>query len=119
MTPKKWLAVSALALLPFAAHAQNAPQQPDPLDANAPVQASTYQSEFRNYQTVGDQTASPEKVWRAANDEMATLGGHAGHMKNMDDEAAVPPSPNAAGSSPAEHAPASSQKAPMDHSKHH
>ena len=65
---------------------------------------------------VDDDTASPEKKWRAANDEMATLGGHAGHMK---DEAAVLPPSGEAGSSPAKNAPAPSQKAPMDHSKHH
>jgi hypothetical protein len=102
MTLKQWLAVGVVASFPFAATAQLAPQQPDPLDANATVPASAYESAFKNYQAAAGEQKSPDKAWRAANDEMAKLGGHVGHMK---DEAA-------ASSAPA-------QAAPMDHSKHH
>ena len=116
MTPKKWLAVSAIALLPFAAAAQNALPQPDPLDPDVSVQASTYQSAFLNYRTIGEETGAPDQAWRSANDEMGRLGGHAGHLK--DEPAASPPS-GAVGVAPAENVPAPSRKAPADHSKHH
>jgi hypothetical protein len=108
MTLKQWLAVGVLASLPFAATAQQAPQQPNPLDANATVPASTYESAFKNYQTAADEQASPDKAWRFANDEMAKLRGHVGHMKDE-----VP----ASSTSPASSTPA--QAAPMDQSKHH
>jgi hypothetical protein len=102
MTVKQWLAVGVLASLPFAATAQQAPQQPNPLDANATVPASTYESAFKNYQSTADEQASPDKAWRSANDEMAKLGGHAGHMKDDAPPSSVP-----------------ARAVPMDHSKHH
>ncbi|RJG03504.1 hypothetical protein D3878_19465 [Noviherbaspirillum sedimenti] len=86
------MAVGVLASLPFAAIAQQTPQKPDPLAANAPVPASTYVSAFKNYQAAADEQATPDKAWRAANDEVAKLGGHAGHIKS---------------------------DAPADHGKHH
>jgi HAMP domain-containing protein len=78
----KWLAVAALASLPFAAVAQRASQQLQPGDANATVPASVYESAFKNYQAAADEQDSPDKGWRASNDEIQRLGGHAGHMKD-------------------------------------
>lgn len=100
---KQWIAIGVLAsaLLPFAATAQQKTQQPSPLDANAPVSASTYVSAFKNYQAASDEEVSPDKAWRAANDEVGKLGGHAGHIKNDSTEQS-----------------ASSPSAPVDHSKH-
>jgi len=82
MTLKLWLAAGVLTSLSFGAIAQQAAQTPDPLDANAAVPASTYESAFKNYQDVAENQTSPDKIWRAANDEMARLGGHAGHMES-------------------------------------
>jgi len=102
MTLKQWLTMAVVTSLSFAAHAQQVHQQPDPLDANAAVSATTYVSAFKDYCPLSDQQASPDKVWRATNDEMARLGGHAGHSK-LD--------------VPASQAPV--QSAPVDHGKHH
>lgn len=54
---------------------------------------------------MADDQASPDKAWRAANDEVGRLGGHAGHIGGN-----------------AEAAPASSapvQPAPMHHGHRH
>lgn len=102
---KQWIAIGVLvsALTPFAATAQQKTQQPNPLDANAPVSVSTYTSAFKNYQAASnEEEVSPDKTWRAANDEVGKLGGHGGHIKN-----------DAAG------APTPATSAPVDHSKHH
>ncbi|MES2535577.1 MAG: hypothetical protein V4632_06855 [Pseudomonadota bacterium] len=85
MSFPKWLAMAALASLPFAAAAQAQKQAPDPTDANVTIHAAAYDSAFRKYQPAGEQNETPDKVWRAANDEMQRLGGHAGHMKGAGD----------------------------------
>jgi hypothetical protein len=81
-----WFTVAALALLPalpaFAATAQQPQQQPDPADANAPVPASGYVSALKNYRAAADEKASPDKVWRAANEEVQGEGEHSSHMKD-------------------------------------
>jgi hypothetical protein len=86
MSFSHWFTVAALALLPAmlppAASAQQPLQQPDPADANAPVPASGYVSAFKNYRAAADEKASPDKVWRAANEEVQSQGEHAGHMKD-------------------------------------
>jgi hypothetical protein len=102
MTLKQWLAVGVLASMPYAASAQPSAQQPDPHDANATVSASGYESAFKNYQAAADEQESPNNAWRAANDEVAKLGGHAGHMKDHAPSSSAPP-----------------ESAPLDHSKHH
>jgi hypothetical protein len=99
-----WLTAAALASLPFAAIAEQKHHQADPTDASAAVPASGYESAFKNYRAAADEQESPEKVWRAANDEMGKVGGHAGHIK--DDST----TPSAAGSA---------QAKPADHRKHH
>lgn len=110
---QQWFAVGILASLPFAATAQQAPERPNPLDANATVRASAYKSAFKNYEpAAADEQESPDKTWRAANDEVGKLGGHVGHMKG---EASASASSSSA--SPTTSTPAST--APVDHGKHH
>lgn len=104
MSFANWLTVAALAMLPFTAVAQQKLKEADPTDAKAAVPAPAYQSVFKNYKAAADEEASPDKTWRAANDEMAKLGGHAGHIKD---------SPGASS------APAPAQAMPADHGKHH
>ncbi|WP_147373748.1 hypothetical protein [Massilia cavernae] len=113
MTQLRWIAVSLIAAFPLAALAQPSPQQPaDPLDPKAPVTAPGYVSAFAGYvpATVGTQ-ASPDKAWRAANDNVAKSAGHAGHA----------PANEAAQVDHSKHSPApdASKKADsVDHSKH-
>lgn len=103
----KWATVATMAALPFAALAQQVPQQPSPLDANATVPASTYESAFKDYVPVATGAqAPPDKVWRAANDDIAKSDGHAGHVEPPTTKAPPPAS-------------APAKAAPMDHSKHH
>jgi hypothetical protein len=99
-----WLTVAALASLPFAVVAQQKQNQSDPTNANAPVSGAAYESAFKNYQPAADQQQSPDKTWRAANEEVGKLGGHAGNMKD---------------GSFASSAPAPAQAMPADRSKHH
>lgn len=108
MTQLRWIAVSLIAAFPLAALAQSPPQQPDPLDPKASVSAPGYVSAFAGYvpATVGEQ-ASPDKTWRASNDNVAQSGGHAGHA------AAVPAAP-----APAAQREPAAATAPIDHSHH-
>lgn len=105
MTLEQYLAFGVLASLPFAAIAQQAPQKPDPLAATAPVPASTYASAFKDYRAVADEQATPDKAWRAANDEVGRLGGHAGHARGNAEAAPATPAP--------------AQPAPMHHGHRH
>ncbi|MDB5853398.1 MAG: hypothetical protein JWR22_1439 [Herminiimonas sp.] len=82
MSFSNWVSVAALALLPLAATAQQPEQQqPDPSDGSASVPASTYVSAFKNYQAAASAEATPDKLWRAANEDVQTDTGHAGHAK--------------------------------------
>ena len=104
-----WLALTAMATAPIAASAQQAhPPQPSP-EATAVV----YQSAFANYKLFTNDEAPPETKWRAVNEEMSKLDGHAAHIKS---DGAAP------STAPAQAKPATEQvKAgtPVDHSKHH
>jgi hypothetical protein len=103
MTPKQWLAAGALALTSFAVAAQQARERPNPLDANAAVQAASYKSAFDNYQrTNSDQQPSADKVWRRANEEVAKPHADTGRATQT-----------AAASSLPEKAPS------VDHGNHH
>lgn len=104
MKLRERIAVGVLASMPLFAIAQEALQQTNPVDPNAPVPASAYESAFKNYSPAKrDEQASPDKAWRAANDQVAKSDAHAGH--SAEPVASVPATP----------APAS----PVDHSKHH
>ena len=109
MSFEKYLAITALALLPFLANAQQKQPQPGPTDADAPITAFTYESAFKNYRTTPEESETPDKVWRSVNDEVGRLGGHGGHMKDDDGEAA----------SPAPEETASPQGGAANHGKHH
>lgn len=102
MTLEQCLAIGVLASLPFAAIAQPAPQKADPLSATATAPESAYVSAFKDYRAATDEQATPDKAWRAANDEVARLGGHAGHVRS---------------DAPATSSPA--QSSPANHGKHH
>lgn len=101
------LAVAALASLPLAAMGQQYQQNhhpANPVDASANVPASSYESVLKNYKAAADEQESPDKTWRAANDEVAKLGGHAGHIEGD------------SGTSPAS---LPLQEKPADHSRLH
>lgn len=118
MSSKQWIALAAWVLVPFAAFAQQKQSQYAPTDANAPVDTVRYESAFKSYRVSGDESPSPGKVWRAANEEMGKLGGHAGQMKS---EGATPAAALVAApatSSAPSDAPAK-QGGAVDHSKHH
>jgi hypothetical protein len=89
-----WLTAAMLASTPFVVVAQQKHHQADPSDAYASVPASTYESAFKNYKAAADEQESPDKSWRAANDEVEKLGGHAGHIKgNSTSSSARTPAP--------------------------
>ena len=74
--------------------AQN-PARPDPADAKANAPMRPYVSAFEGYRPYDD----PEIArWRAVNEEMGRLKGHAGHVPTnapAKAEAAIPPKPPA------------------------
>lgn len=74
-----WIAVTAVSFLPLAATAQQL-QQPSPTDANANVPAVGYVSAFENYRTTPDEKATPDQVWRAANEEVTSQDMQGEHM---------------------------------------
>lgn len=81
MSFSHWLTVAGLALLPLGAPGQQIQQQLDPADADAFVSMPRYTSAFNNYRPATDPSASPDKVWRAANDGVQSSKRHAGHMQ--------------------------------------
>jgi predicted small lipoprotein YifL len=109
MSSKKWLAVAAWVFVSLAAAQQKQPNY-TPADATSPVSAISYESAFKSYRTSTDESPSPDKVWRSANDDMGRLGGHAGHMKASE---AQPPASSSADNAETKH------RSPADHSKHH
>jgi hypothetical protein len=103
MTLRQLSAVGVLTSMAFAVTAQQVSGQPDPLDANAAVPVTSYHSAYKDYrQLSGDEQPSADKVWRAANDEVAKSDGHAAAATN---EAVAPPPP--------------ADAPPCDHSQHH
>lgn len=83
MNIRHWFVLGALCA-PLAALAQQAPEQQRPQDAGAAVPALSYVSAFDGFQSaVSAEQPSPDKVWRAANQQVANTGeghdGHAGH----------------------------------------
>ncbi|HEX5611649.1 MAG TPA: hypothetical protein VFX67_03285 [Burkholderiales bacterium] len=51
--------------------------RPQPADAKAAIPALRYHSAFQDYRPHVEPQIAP---WREVNEEMARLGGHAGHM---------------------------------------
>ena len=91
---------SALLLGSSAALAQTA-ARPDPADPRLSGPAPATESAFAGYRGFRDE---PLADWRAVNDEMRALGGHAGHIRDGGvpaDRAAPPAGDRAAPKPPA------------------
>lgn len=93
MSFNKWLAAAAWVFMPLAAaapqeqpssHAAHAANAAPPAAADAGV----YTSAFQNYRASrdADHGQTPDQRWRTANEEVARLGGHGGHMKDSADQ---------------------------------
>ena len=80
-----WLPIAAVAALPLAALAETG-ALPNPADASIAVNPFPYVSAFEGYRPAAEEQETPDKSWRASNDTMQRLGGHAGHMKNAEPE---------------------------------
>ena len=115
MKLKQKLAIGALVAWPCIALAQSQ-GQPNPVAATEHVPAVTYVSAFKNYQSATDSQTSPEQAWRAANETVGKLGGHAGHIKgNADATNSAKPATAAEVSRPSSR----STAMPMKHGHHH
>ena len=77
-----WTATAVLAVLPLSAAAQKEQTHSLPDDPAAKVPVFVYRSAFLQYRRAADDTVSPDKLWRSANEEMRGLGGHAGHLSD-------------------------------------
>lgn len=71
--------VAVVAVLPLAATAQQS-RPADPANANATVSATGYVSAFANYRATPAENATPDQLWRAANEEITSQDMHGGHM---------------------------------------
>lgn len=56
-----------------------------PAEAAAAVMPYEYKSVFQDYRPMIDSGEAPETVWRAANEEVGRIGGHAGYMRSAQD----------------------------------
>ena len=81
------LTVAALAIFPLTGVAAQDNEMLDAADAAAEVVVAPYESAFEGYRSWQDIKVSPVLGWRAANDEMARIGGHAGQIKDVSDTA--------------------------------
>lgn len=104
MSLKQWLAIAGMGTLSIAAMAQEKQAQQDPSDANAPAAAIGYASAFEGYRSSADEADMPDKNWRALNDEVGRLGGHAGHMKDSRAQPDLPDDQDDTASSGTDHA---------------
>jgi hypothetical protein len=78
----KRLRAAALVLLPLAAAAQRDQTTNRPADPTMPaasVPAMPYQSSFKEYRGMTEETDTPDAVWVAANQEVAGQNGDAAH----------------------------------------
>lgn len=85
--------VAALALLPLAALAQQG-RQAHPADAGAAVPATTYHSAFTDYQAAAADEASPDQVWRMANQAVAPAAVQAAQTPPPGNRQPDPPRPD-------------------------
>lgn len=67
--------------------------------AAAAIPDGRYVSAFHDYRPVPDEASQPDKLWRAANEEVRMLQGHAGHLADnpatSSGNAAAPDKPGA------------------------
>ena len=82
------LAIAALATFPLTGLAAQDNEMLDASNPSAEVVVAPYESAFEGYRSWQDIKLSPVQGWRAANDEMARVGGHAGQIKDVPDAAA-------------------------------
>ena len=82
------LAIAALATFPLTGVAAQNNETLDASNPSAEVVVAPYESAFEGYRSWQDIKVSPVLGWRAANDEMARIGGHAGQIKDVSDAAA-------------------------------
>jgi hypothetical protein len=125
MSLVRWMAIATLVAAPVVVAAAEKSTPTDPANPAAPAAPVQYESAFRNYQQMPEEQEPADNVWRAANDEMAKLGGHAGHIKAdaapapMKAEAGTAPvtpkTDRASGSSSADGMPAHQGHHGMDH----
>lgn len=76
-----YLGVFALAALPLLGAAQEQAAA-DPADAKAAAMPVRYESAFQGYRGMAEEADVPHPGWRAANDEVGRIGGHAGYMRS-------------------------------------
>jgi hypothetical protein len=81
MSLSNWMAVAIVAGLPLVAAAQDKTKKTDPANPDEAVPTAVYESAFKNYQPMKESSESPDKIWRAANDEVGRIGGHVGSIK--------------------------------------
>ena len=93
MTIQHWLVLGALVSAQFPAFAQQAPAPRRAHNDQAAVPALAYRSAFEGFSSARNgQEATPDKVWREANKQVANPGaGHAHHGPKED--ATVPAKP--------------------------
>ena len=102
------LAIAAMATFPLTGVAAQNNEMLDASNPSAEVVVAPYESAFEGYRSWQDIKVSPVLGWRAANDEMARIGGHAGQIKDVSDAAAsTTQKPVPALTSPAAQAPTS------------
>ena len=87
MSLSYYLSLCALAAMPIMALAQ-APASAHAVDADAAVMPAEYKSVFDGYQVMEGDGDTPANLWRSANDEVGRIGGHAGYMRSVQDQAA-------------------------------
>ena len=75
--PRRTCAAAALLPLLLTVDVLAAPGA-DPAGANAKVTIQPYDSVFKSYQAAPDETTSPDKLWRSANEAVAATAGHGG-----------------------------------------
>lgn len=77
----RWMAIATLVVAPVAVAAEENTRPMDPSNPAAKSASFAYESALSSYWSMPADEEAPKNVWRAANDEMAGLGGHAGHLK--------------------------------------
>ena len=75
-----------------------AQSRPDPADPAARVPAATYRSPFADYRLLGEVAVGD---WRAANDEVARIGGWREYAREVQEVKEKPPVPSGAPLKPA------------------
>lgn len=82
MSHVRWIIIAALVAAPVAVASKEKSTPIDPADPAASSAQFQYESAFANYRQLPQEQEADGSVWRAANDEMAKLGGHGGHIKS-------------------------------------